>query len=641
MYGWAGTILDVDLSCGKIRKEPFDQSLGKDYLGGRGINSRILFSEVRPGIDAASPDNLLIFGTGPLGGTVAPSANRMSVTAKSFAYPGIGMSNVGGSFGPELKWAGYDHVVIRGRAEEPVYIFIDDDTVTIRPAKHLWNRNTWETDRLIKNELGDPNIKVASIGPAGEKLVRFAVILFTMHRVAGMTGMGAVMGSKNLKAIAVRGTGSIRVADPKRMIALTREITNRIMQNPYYRYFSVHGSPASMLVADKAGILSIRNFQQASPWEGAVNFKKSSISQYYTRDKACHACPLHCSHFFEVKDGPYKGEKGEGVEGGLVYPFGPNLGNSSLESMFRILNLCNQYGMDTIELPFAIAAAMEWYQQGIITQKDTDGIELEWGNVDAIIAMIHKVGNREGFGDLLAEGGYRASLKIGGKAAEDYSHCKGMGMGSDDPRLMKAYVLSGSTSTIPGHHEEGYPPAISPEKMKTLIGTDREADPTSYEKAATTVYYQNLCTMTDAVEICKFISGWAEQEIHFQEAADLFSAATGIERDAEQMKLAAERINALERAFAVREGISREDDRFRGRIAREPIQGGPCKGEEIDPEKFESMLDRYYELRDWDVKTGIPSRAKLEMLGLDDVAKALSDMGKLPPQKNTPEYQEK
>ncbi|MFA4837725.1 MAG: aldehyde ferredoxin oxidoreductase N-terminal domain-containing protein, partial [Dehalococcoidia bacterium] len=274
MYGWAGTMLDIDLSSGKIKKEPLDRSLGKDYLGGRGINSRILFSEVRPGIDAASPENVLIFGTGPLGGTIAPSSNRMSVTAKSFAYDGIGTSNAGGSFGPGLKWAGYDHVLIRGKAEEPVYIFIDDDQVTLRPAKHLWGKSTWDTDRLIRKELGDPDIKVAAIGPAGEKLVRFAVIMFTMYRAAGMTGMGAVMGSKNLKAVAVRGTGSIRVADPKRLKQLTREITDRIMQNPFYPYFSVHGTPASMLVADRAGMLSVRNFQQASPWEGAANFSK-------------------------------------------------------------------------------------------------------------------------------------------------------------------------------------------------------------------------------------------------------------------------------------------------------------------------------------------------------------------------------
>ncbi len=630
MYGWAGTILDVDLSSGKIEKRPFNRSLGKEYLGGRGINSKALYEGVKPGIDPLSPENLLIIGTGPLGGTIAPASNRMSITAKSPLYDGVGLSNAGGRFGPEMKWAGYDQLIIRGQAAEPVYLWIDDDRVELRSAKHLWGKMTWDTDKIIKDELGDPEIKVAAIGPAGEKLVRYDVIMFTLYRCAGQTGMGAVMGSKHLKAIAVRGTQSIHVAKPELLGQLVFEMNQRIMKNPIYPYFSVHGTPMFMLMASEGGMLSVRNYQQAGPWEGVNNFTLEKIAHYYTRDKACHACPMHCSHFFEVKEGRFKGEKGGGIEGGLVYPFGPMLDNADLSSQFKFLNLCNQYGVDTLELPFSLAAAMDWYENGIITQRDTDGIALEWGNIDAIIEMIHKICKREGFGDVLAEGATHAAKKIG-KGAEAYvSHCKGMLAGSDDSRSMKGLVLSFATSTIPTHHEEGMAPPLSPELAKAILGTDEEVDPTSYRKSVTTVYYQNLCTVMDAIEICKFVSGWSTEEIHFKEAGDLFSAATGIHMDAEAMKLVGERINTLERAFAVREGMTRKDDRLSGKIATEPVHTGPNKGERIDPDKFEEMLDSYYDLRGWDKKTGIPTRAKLEKVGLSDVADELERMGKLP-----------
>jgi aldehyde:ferredoxin oxidoreductase len=506
---------------------------------------------------------------------------------------------------------------------------MDDDRVELRPAKHLWGKMTLETDRMIKDELGDPEIKVVAIGPAGENRVRYASIMFTMYRSAGHTGMGAVMGSKNLKAIAVRGTKSILVAEPERLRKLVLEMNQRIMKNPLYPSFSAYGTSMFMLMASERGMLSVRNYQQAGPWEGAKNFSIEKIAQYYTRDKACHACPMHCSHFFEVKDGPYKGEKGGGIEGGLIYPFGPTLDNADLPSMFKILNLCNQYGVDTLELPFTLAAAIEWYENGIITQKETDGITLEWGNVNVIIDMIHKICKREGFGDVLAEGASHAAKKIGKEAQAHISQCKGMLSGSDDSRPVKGSVLSMATSTIPCHHEEGVQPPLSPEAAKAILGTDEEVDPTSYRKAVSTVYYQNLCTVIDAMEICKFVSGWATEEISFKEAGDLFSAVTGIDMDADAMILVGERINTLERAFAVREGMTREDDHLSGKIATEPVQTGPHKGERIDPKKFEKMLDGYYDLRGWDKKTGIPTRAKLEKVGLPDVIDDLERLGKL------------
>ncbi len=630
MYGWAGSILDIDLSSGRIAKRPFEEGMGRLYLGGRGINSRILFDEVKAGTKLLSSENILIFGTGPLGGTLVPSANRMSVTAKSPMYDGVGTSNVGGSFGPELKYAGYDHIIIRGKANEPVYVWIDDDFVELRAAGHLWGKSTWEADHIIRAELGDPEIKVAAIGPAGEKLVKYACIMFTKYRAAGQTGMGAVMGSKNLKAVAARGTKSLKVAKPDLLIRLIQEITQRIKANKNYSIFSVHGTPSTIGVENEIGYLGIRNYQQSGNWEGVENLVPEAIFPFYTRDKACHGCPLHCSHFFEVKEGPYKGEKGGGIEAGLTYSFGAMLANADTASMFKCLNLSNQYGIDILELPTTLAAAMEWYEKGVITKKDTDGIALEWGNTDAIIEMIHKVGKREGIGDLLAEGAIHAARKIG-KGAEEYvTHCKGMVVGCNDIRITKGMALNHVSGTVPAHHEEGAPLLMSPKRAKAMFGTEDASDPTSYKTANVTIYYQNLCTIMDAIELCKFISGWVNQEVNLKESADLFSAATGVETDKGLLELAAERIHDLERAFAVRDGMTREGDHIYGKLMKEPTPSGRYKGEVIDPVKFEAMLDEYYELRGWDKATGIPTRAKLEKVGLNDVADELAGMGKLP-----------
>lgn len=635
MDGWAGNILDVDLSSGRVEIKPLDEHLRRQYLGGRGINSRLLYDNVKPGTEAASPGNVLIFGAGPLGGTIAPAANRLSVTAKPFSYNGVGTSNAGGKFAPELKYAGYDHLLIRGKAAEPVYLWIDDDQVELRPARHLWGKTTWETDQTIRRELGDQEIKVAAIGPAGENMVWFACIMVNMYRAAGKTGMGAVMGSKNLKAVAVRGTKSITVAQPKVLKSLTQEITRRITKNDFYPFFSVHGTPATITMDNERGALCIKNYQESGPWQGLTNFSPEAISAYYTNDKACYSCPIHCSHFFEVKEGPYKGEKGGGLEAGHLMPFGTQVGNTDLASVFKCLNLANQYGIDTLETGFMISGAMECYEKGIISQKDADGLALEWGNPDVIIAMIHKIAKREGLGNLLAEGvhGFR---KLGKGAADYLSYCKGTPLGSDDTRLMRGHVLCQVTGTIPAHHEEGVPgierfPHL-PERLKPRFG-EEILDPLSYNKAPVTIFYQNLCTVMDALEICKFASGWCYQEIYLKEAAELFTAATGMEMDAEALELAGERIHDLERAFAVREGMTRQDDRLHGKVTKEPIQTGSYKGEMTDLVKFEVMLDDYYELRGWDKETGIPRRAKLEQVGLEDVACELERMGKLPLEK--------
>jgi aldehyde:ferredoxin oxidoreductase len=634
MYGWAGTILDIDLSSGKIEKRPFDIEMGKKYLGGRGVHSRMLCDELKPGVDPLSPENVLIFGTGPFGGTIAPSSSRMNVSAKPCTYKGVGTSNVGGGFPVDLKKAGYDHVIFRGRAEEPVYVWIDDDRIELRPAGHLWGKNTWDTYHVIKGELGGDELSAALIGQAGENLVTFANIMFTPYRAAGQTGMGAIMGTKNLKAVTVRGTGRIKAADPERLKNLSRQIVKAIMNNPAFTLVTQYGTPFWVPMYDGAGMTCIRNFQGTGNWAGIENFAMDKLIPYYKNPKGCYGCILRCGHLTEIPEGPYKGEKGGAIEAEHIWPLGFGLDNTDLSSVVKSAYLANEYGMDTMELGYTIAPAMEWYEKGIITQKDTDGISLEWGHKDAIIEMIHKIAKREGFGDLLADGVLEAAKKIG-KGAEAYvSHCKGVPMGSQDTRPSKGGALSQATTTIPGKYEDGSPPEfdpsfLGPEFIEKYYGKDA-LQMTSYKKAMATIYFQNLARLQDAVEICKIIGIGIAMPVDMPDIADLFSAITGIESSKEDMFLAAERINDVERIFAVREGVTRQDDHLCGKIMREPVQTGQWKGERLDPEKFEMMLDEYYTLRGWDKETGIPTRAKLKSVGLEDLADELERMGKLP-----------
>jgi aldehyde:ferredoxin oxidoreductase len=630
MYGWAGIILDVDLSSGRIEKKPFEEELGVKYIGGRGINSRILYNELKPGINPFSPENIIIFGTGPLAGTIAPSPSKLNVTAKAH-YNYLGTSNAGGRFASELKWAGYDHIIMRGKAPEPVYLWIDDDVIELKSAKHLWGKDTWETERIIKEELGDRDVKIASIGPAGENLVTFSSITFSLYRSAAQTGMGAIMGSKNLKGIAVRGTKSIEVAKPTSLKRLTKDIIDRMMKNHTYSFMSVHGTPAFTYSYNERGNLSIRNFRKSGHWDKVEAFSLENIFKYYTADRACFGCPIHCSHFFVLKEGEFAGERGGGIEFGHLLPLGISLDNSNLLSVFKATNLCNQYGMDTLEFSFVLGAAIEWYGKGIITDKDTDGIPLEWGDYRVIIDMIPKIAKREGLGDILAQGAIKAAKILGKGAEECISHCKGMAVAADDVRLSKGTALSHVTGTIPAHHEEGMPtPELYPmdaERAKELFGTTEVINPLSYDKALCVIYYQNQCTLFDCIELCKFISEWFGQEVIFKDVAELFSSATGIDIDAKDMEMVGERVHTLERAFNVREGMRREDDHMHGRIVKEATQSGPFKGERLEPEKFEEMLDKYYDLRGWDKKTGIPLRSKFKKVGLEDIAEDLEKIG--------------
>jgi len=633
MSNLQGTLLRVDLGSGKIEREPMSEDLRLNYIGGRGINSRLLFEEVGPEVNPLSPKNRLIFGTSPLSGTTAPSTARFTVTARSPLTGILGDANAGGHFGPALKMAGVDHIVIQGKAVEPIYLLIDNEKAEIRSARHLWGKTTIETEVALKEELKDKKVRVVSIGQAGENLVKIASIIHE-ERSASRTGVGAVMGSKNLKAIAVRGTGKVPLSDLKGFNRLTKELHQAMSQSKAYDGFRKYGGAAGTSLTDKVGFLAIRNFQQAGGFEGIDQFNPQSIAdKYFHGSTGCYGCPIRCGKKFEIPDGPYKGEKGNKTEEGAFTPYGPVCGNSYIPAIFKLNNLGNQYGIDHIEFGQAMAIVMEWYEKGIVSREDLDGIAMTWGNHEGMIEMMRKVAFREGVGYLLAEGIVEAARRLG-KGAENYvSHSKGMVMAGIDCRMLKGTALSFATSTRGADHLRGLPTiefstliperkVTDPEAVKAKYGSDEAVIPTSYKKAQAAIYHQHESVLLDMLQLCRFVR-FGTEIITLQTLSSLYSMATGIEVDEESMMTAAERVYNVERAFLVRVGTNRKDDVLVGKWAAEPVPTGVHKGETIDPEKWKVMLDEYYRLRGWD-KNGVPTPDKLKELGLEDVSETLS-----------------
>ena len=614
MFGWMGTILRVDLTSGKIQKKPLSEDLMRNYIGGRGINVRILYDEVKAGSAGLDPGNVLIFGTGPLTGTSLPSG-RLNITTISPGTNMLGDTNGGSHFSPELKSAGYDHIVFTGKSDKPVYLWIDNDEIEVRNAQHLWGKMTDDTDRMIKEELRDSKIQVTCIGPGGEKLVKFAGVAIGTDGFGGKCGIGAVMGSKNLKAVAVRGTKGIKIAQPDTFRTLFLDLIQRTKKHPLYDEFSKYGTPQILRFRHMIGDIAYRNAQQTGYWdEGYNSIGPEGLSKYILKKKACFGCITHCRSWFEIKEGPYTGLKGVGIEYSHQLSWGAINDNSYAPSLYKGFILCNQYGLDLGQAGQLIALATEWYEKGIITKEDTQGIELSWGNYEAMIEMFKKIANREGIGDLLAEGGVFAARKLGKNAEKCLTQIKGVMRTAGDIRSMIGYAFGLAVSTRGPDHLRG--------SVASPLG--------QYEGIAKAVRdKQVITTLADALEICKFFTTY-KLEMSLKDITEFFSAATGIKVDEQGMTKIADRIWNLERAMIVREGITREDDIIIGRYMDEPIHGGPLDGMALDRKKWNKMLDDYYELSGWDKKTGIPTRSQLETLGLKDIADELGEMGKLP-----------
>ena len=632
-YAYAGRIMRVNLSTGKISFESTLRYAGR-FLGGRGINQWILFNEAGPDVAALDPACPIIFGTGVLVGTPAPGGCRYSVESRNYLTGGVGSCNSGGHFGPELKFAGYDHLVITGRSRGPCYIWIDDNNIQIRKGSHLWGKTTWQTDDLIREELGDDDVQIATIGPAGENLVRAACIINNGARAAGRCGLGSVMGSKGLKAIAVRGTGNITVAKPQKFMELVEGLGEKIETNRDTKLFKRYGTTRIPEDNNEVSANPVRNFQDGY-WGKVDSLRADDLGEIFTvRRLACFACPVPGSHWLRVPDGEFRGTECEGFEANTIKDFGYKLDIDYWPAIIKAHALCSQYGLDVDNTAGPIAWAMECYQRGILTKEDTDGLELEWGNYKVVMELVRKIAMRDGFGDLLAEGSKRASEKVG-RGSEKYAmHIKGQDL-YEPLRSAKGWGIGVVLSPLGGGHLRGAPAfefygTVTPEDGEKYYGVRTAGDRQAYDgKAKLIVFMENFKAVVDSIGICYLLTWWRNPcLIGPEDLASLFEAATGKFISSSELLRIGERIHNVEKAFNVRVGMTRKDDRPPERFF-EPIKSGPAKGERLERDRFEKVLDEYYELRGWDEKTGLPTRSKLEEVDLVEVADELEKHDKL------------
>jgi aldehyde:ferredoxin oxidoreductase len=633
IYGWCGRILKVDLTSRRVEVIPLDRSLAKKFLGGRGLNSWTLYGLVGGDIDEFSPENPVIVGAGPLCGTLVPAANKFTFTTKSPLTNIFTDSCAGGYFGPELKYAGYDQVIIMGASEKPVFLLIDDEEVTLLDAGHLWGKTTWATQKEIRRLHGD-DYQIACIGPGGENLVRYAGVMHGLKRAAGKFGVGAVMGSKKFKAIAVRGTKGVKVAHPDLLPGFALETQTAIKNSTIYNTRSIYGTPYLEDVMSPMGLLSTRNFR-TSTFEHYKQIGGIKLTESYsTRMRSCLGCPAHCTHVYALQSGPYKGAFGEGPEFTLTSMVGDRCGISDLEALLKINQLLNEFGMDAAAFGGLLGWAMDCYERGIINKADTGGIELNFGNAEAAIELVSKTAHREGFGDVLAEGEKRAPQIIGRGSDRYMYHCKGGIIIAEDPRSLPGFGLAYLTSTRGSDHLramftiETHPKG--PEIAEMLLGSKDAANPKTHRgKGKGVKWYEDLNTIVDALGLCKFNYPRMLDDIAkaLEIMANGFFMVTGEKISVEEMLKTGERIYNVEKAFNSRLGLSRKDDNFSvpDKFLKEPLIDGGFKGQ-VFP--LEPMLDEYYQARGWG-PDGLQTGEKLEELGLDEVAAELRLSGRL------------
>jgi aldehyde:ferredoxin oxidoreductase len=600
MYGWSGTVLRVNLTTGEISREPTDLENAGKFIGARGLATKLLYDEVDPRVDPLSPENKLIFAPGPLTGTFAPSSGRYNVVTKGPLTGAIAASNSGGSFGPEMKFAGYDMVIVEGKASKPVYLWINDDVVEIRDAGKVWGKEVPDTTDMIRLET-DEDAKVACIGPAGEKQVLFACIMNEMHRAAGRSGTGAVMGSKNLKAVAVVGNHPIAVSDPKAFEAAVMVARAKIQANPVGGSgLKAYGTDVLVNILNQVGSLPARNFHDGH-FPNADKIGGESLSKnVLVRPKACFSCIISCGRFSKVTNPKYAGE-GEGPEYESAWGFGADCGIDDLDAVTKANFICNELGMDTITMGTTIACAMDLFADKIITGKDTGGIPVKFGDAETMVKLVRMTANREGFGDQLAEGSYRLAQRYG---HPEYSMTvKMQEMSAYDPRGVQGIGLNFATSNCGAAHVRGY--TIATEVLGQPVKVDQH---TTEGKPGMVKAFQDLTAALDSSGACLFTTFG----IGADDLAALLSSCTGSAYSTDDFMKTGERIWNMERLWNLKAGFTRADDTLPERMLKDPILTGPSKGE---ISHLEVMLPEYYELRGWD-KEGVPTKTKLQDLAL-------------------------
>ena len=644
-YMRGGSILKVDLDTGKVHKEP-TAAYVRRFVGGHGINMKLLYDAVGPEVKGLDPENLLIFGTGPLTGTMAPGSGRTTVAAKSPQSGLMGRSNFGGYWAPELKYAGYDHLVISGRAAQPVYIAIDNERVEIREAGGIWGMDTYRTATAIKKELGEPQGQVVCIGPAGEKQVVYATVMSHLGHGGGKTGMGAVMGSKNLKAIVVRGTRGVRIANPERFKKLCFEAYQALRESPKWEIYSSIGTTDIPLRPNITGDgSSVVGNYQSTLWEKG---SEANITQFFReyglKRMGCFNCPVRCMEYYLV---PEQGPVIASCASYLDPIWGLQL--TDLMLWYEVTAKCQRYGIDPSSAVGMICWATELYEKGIIDEADTDGVPMIAGSRDATVGMIDKITKREGFGEILAGTVQTAVDKIGRDSADYMMHTKGIPLVHKNRLSFRGPAIAAATGNrgdwvasrgwAPDTIEKITADLPEPERHMALSAFEAglakyglDSSDLSWDsyagKASLMALQRKLISVTDMLLNCKYHTTWSMCAVGIELQSKLLSAGDTRDWPIEDLMQAAERIHALERAYNFREGFDRRHDTLPRRFFTQPIPG-VLSNDVLDHEKFERAKDEYYVAMGWDIKTGAPNRETLLALVLDDVATDLLERGLL------------
>jgi len=666
-YMRGGTILRVDLSLGEISRE--STSLYEDlWIGGRGVNAKIMYAEVAPDVKPLDPENVLVFSVGPLTGTMAPGSGRTEIASKSPTTKIQGMSNIGGFWGPELKYAGYDSLVVTGRATKPVYISINNNDVQIKDASNLWGMDSYQTPKIIREETCNPNTQIVCIGPAGENMVAYATIQTRIGSSSGRTGMGAVMGSKNLKAVAVRGTNGVSIARPEEFFETCTEAFRIQKATPGYEEYS-SGAGAHQIGGEMGWATVLGNYE-ATMWEkqglfpqGHESFWREHTNTLGDGKIGCFNCQIRCSEYYNIPDlGPII------ASCNLYHHPVWTIKNSDLMVWYEIVSKCQRFGIDVVTLSRMLAWAIELYEKGKISEKDTDGIRMKWDSREAIIEMTDKIIKREGFGDILASDVWDATAKIG-RGVEEPLHIKGAPIVATNivnwrPRAIGAAVNPRGGDyfrarycpfdTLGGEAQTAHGGMASPDswEAKTAFSLLEKAlkkeghvssSPSigQYDytaRGALAALAQKLVTVSDILGQCRWNTIMLNAGIGIELQSKMLSAGEGCDRNVEYLLETASRVAAQERAFVVREGFDRADDMIPKRLFNYSMPGY-FPNDILDRKKFEQMKNEYYEMMEWDVQSGIPTRETFERLGLSAVAADLEKSGKLP--KTSPEEKSK
>ncbi len=611
-----GNIVTVDLTGGSVETRPYTAEMAEKFLGGFGFNTASLYRSIPAGTDALDPENIIALSCGLLTGTAAPSSSRIHLCAKSPLSGLMGSSNVGGDFGVKLSACGIMSIIIKGRAAEPVYLYVDEKGIRVRPAKHLWGEDTRGTEALIKEELGDPKSSVMCIGRAGENLIPYACIMAGIDHAAGRTGLGAVMGSKNLKAMAVANVKKRGKKDGRTAAAVKAWLNKLTASEERLHSFSTWGSAGDIVELYEEGALSTRNYRDHE-FEGAENIDGRGLAEFVEKKTSCPRCPVHCKAEVKLKAKKYKGMVGGRPEYETIIDMGSLCGLYDGEALLYLSNLSNILGLDTISTGSVIAFAMDLYERGILTITDTEGIDLTWGNADAMEALMKKIAEREGIGNILSRGVARAA-EIIGKGAEKYAyHAKGVEIYGGDPRGMMGIALSYTVSLRGGDFTSVYPIAefrYSAEQAKKEFGTASAIDfEATGGKGALVAKCMCVSSIIDSLGLCKVPALSIIGDLDLVTESEMIGAITGIELTPEALFTVGERIVNMEKLFNLTHGATSADDSLPEKFTRDPIAAGAAKGRRVHG--LDGMVKDFYKGMGWD-EEGVPGKEKLNSLGI-------------------------